>query len=326
MKYCTLQIVLLAALSLLGIGCTGTPEVDVPVVACADLPAGVASAMAFPANGCGYILCGRTQFDGLTNAFWQYSPDSNRWNALPTPPLRPRVKGIAQPLGDKVYIGLGFNGRVYGEGSYLHDFWCYTPSTGEWQPLADFPNDNTVGAVSYAYNGKIYVLYGFGYGFTREISAYDPVTDTWTVYEDNHCRAKAALGMTGASVAGRVYIGTGFNTRNLNQWYEADLEQDQWTKCASVPTAGRQVATAVGNSRYIYLMGGHHFGGTLTTWQSFDDILRYDPLKDEWARCGSLPCGAAESMVAFAIGERIYFGLGEDSDGQIFNHLYRLED
>ncbi len=325
MKHCLFHIALLSFFLLI-FGCTNMPEVDVPIVAHADLPTGVASAMAFSADGCGYVLCGRTQSGDLTNAFWQYSPDSDRWSALPTPPLRPRVKGVAQPLGDKVFVGLGFNGHAYGDGSYLHDFWCYTPATGKWQPLADFPSDNTVGAVSCAHNGKIYILYGFGYGFTREISVYDPVANTWTVYEDNHRRALAALGMTGATVSGRTFIGTGFNTRNLSQWYEADLEQDSWTKYASVPTAGRQVATAVGNSRYLYLMGGHHFGGTLTTWQSFSDILRYDPQKDQWARCGYIPCGAAESMISFAIGERIYFGLGEDPDGTIFNHLYSLED
>jgi len=308
------------------LSCTTTPEVPIPIVACADLPTGVASALSFAADGCGYVLCGRTQSGDLVDSFWQYCPDSDRWSALPTPPIRPRVKGIAQPLGDKVYIGLGFNGHAYADSSYLHDFWCYTPSSGAWQRLSDFPSNSTVGAVSYACNGKIYILYGFGYGFTREISVYDPATDSWQTYEDNHRRALAALGMTGATVAGRTFIGTGFNTRNLSQWYEADLEQDRWTKCASVPTAGRQVATAVANSRYIYLMGGHHFGGTLTTWQSFSDILRYDPLKDQWAHCGSLPFGAAESMVAFAIGERIYFGLGEDANGTVFNHLYSLED
>ena len=326
MKHSIFHIALFVCLCALLFGCTNTPEVEVPMVRCADIPTGVASAMAFSADGSGYVLCGRTQSGARTNAFWQYTPDSDQWKALPMPPLEARVKGVAQPLGDKVYIGLGFNGHAYGEGSYLHDFWCYTPSTGEWQQLADFPSDNTVGAVSYAHNGRIYVLYGGGYGFSREITCYDPESDTWQVYEDDHRRANAAFGVAGAAVAGRTYLGTGFNTRNLSQWYEADLEQDRWTKCASVPTAGRQVATAVANSRYIYLMGGHHFGGSLTTWQSFSDILRYDPQKDQWSHCGSIPYGAAESMISFAIGERIYFGLGEDKDGHIFTQLYYLED
>ena len=69
-----------------------------------------------------------------------------------------------------------------------------------------------------------------------------------------------------------------------------------------------------------------HYGDTLTTGFYFNDILRYSPEADQWALCGTLPCGTMENGAACAIGNRIYFGLGEDKNGKLHTHWYYIDD
>jgi hypothetical protein len=38
-----------------------------------------------------------------------------------------------------------------------------------------------------------------------------------------------------------------------------------------------------------------------------------------------MPCGKGENMIAFTIDNTIYFGLGEDEKGNLYNSLYSIE-
>lgn len=244
---------------------------------------------------------------------------------MPAPPLKPRVNAVAQVLDDRIYIGLGFNGYVYRDTCYLQDFWCYTPATGEWKRLADMPSKNTVRPVTYAIGDCIYVLYGSGTGFSRDICVYHIPTDTWSQWHDTDYRAWSGHGKVGATCQGRQFIGGGFNTRNIDQWYEIDLQHDTWTKRANIPNGARTLATCTANSRYVYVMGGRYWGGNLTTGHLYADILRYSPETEIWETCGTMPFGGTENLISFTINEHIYFGMGEDINGTIHNQLYRIE-
>ena len=289
------------------------------------MPSPRASAVAFSVGEKGFVFGGRNANGTLCNDMWQYDPVSDTWHNQDASPLLPRVHAMAQVAGDAVYIGLGFRGRVYTDSCYLRDFWHYTPATGEWKRLADFPNANTIRPVTYLVGQQIYVLYGGGTGFSRDITVYDIPTDTWTTLSDNHLRALAGYGCMGATCQGRCFLGGGFNTGNLDQWYEAHLDSDQWDKLRAVPHGGRTLAACAANSCAVYVLGGRHWGGTLTTGHLFADILSFSPETERWTDCGTMPYGETENLVAFAIGERIYFGLGEDIDGNIHNQFYRID-
>lgn len=289
------------------------------------MPAPCASAVAFTHGGKGYVFGGRDSTGTRSNRLWRYDPDGDTWSDLGETPLKPRVHAMAQTAGGQVYIGMGFNGYVYRDSCYLRDFWRYTPATGEWERLADFPTTNTIRPVTYAAGDSIYVLFGSGPGFSRDVHIYDIPTDTWTCREDNRHRAKSGHGTVGAACQNRYFLGGGFNTTNLDQWYEVDLTSDRWTKRRAIPHGGRTLAACAADSRYVYIFGGRYWGGELTAGHLYADILRFSPETEDWEACGTMPCGAAENLVAFTIGGHVYFGLGEDPNGHIHSRLYRIE-
>ena len=305
--------------------CTQIEEQPARIVSCADMPAPCASAIAFSFDGKGYVFGGRNADKTYSNLLWKYDPNIDQWQNMGETPLKPRVHAMAQVVGEHVYIGMGFNGHVYNDDSYLRDFWRYTPATGEWKRLNDFPTTYTVRPVTYAMEDKVFVLYACGPEFSHDVYAYDIRSNTWEAISNEGKRAYAAHGVVGTTCQGRQFIGGGFNSKNLDQWFEVNLTDMRWTKHHSIPTGARTMATCTANSCYIYVMGGRYWGGMLTAGHLYADILRFSPKTEDWAICGTMPYGETENLISFTIGERIYFGLGEDIYENIHCQLYCIE-
>lgn len=124
---------------------------------------------------------------------------------------------------------------------------------------------------------------------------------------------------------GCLYYGLGYNTHNLTQWYEVDLPTDTWKRIRSLPGKGREFAACAASNEHVYVFGGRYFGGDMTGGEVFETYMRYSPAKDQWEWCGTMPCGRAENQIAFSIGSKVYFGLGEDEKGHVMNQLYCIE-
>jgi len=310
----------------LTVGCEGLPEPEEPVVFVQkqSLPVGRASASAFVADGKAYVLCGRTATDKALRDFWTYNSVNDQWTQLDTVPFSGRVKAIAEVVDGSAYVGLGFNGHVYVDSTYLRDFWRYNLQTTTWTRCADFPSHNSDVAVSFVYGKLIYVVFGFFDSFTSDVYVYDTQTDVWTRCADSSAYARA--GASGCSDGERCFVGTGYHTRSLNDWWEFSPETTTWRQCADIPDSGRMFSVAIAVSHRVFLLGGRHFGGTLTTGFLFDDLLEYDITADKWLLRGHLPQGARENMIAFSINGQGYFGLGEDANGTILNDFYTWHD
>jgi N-acetylneuraminic acid mutarotase len=310
-------------------GCSKLKEPEVPIQfsELASLPVGRASASAFVVDGKAYVLCGRNADGVVLNDMWQYDINANVWVQQNDLPFKGRVKAIAQVVGGKVYVGLGYNGEVYQDSCYLRDFWKYTPATNMWTRCADFPNSYTNANITYVIGNNIYVCYGYGpLGFSRQICCYNIILNKWIEYEDNYKRAATVMGATGEQCNNRLFFGTGAYTTsfNSNDWYEFNPESDVWIKRANI-VGGRVFAASVVGQESIFLLGGRHYGGTLTTGFLYDDILEYSISQNTWNLRGHLPGGGRENMITFSYNGKGYFGLGEDKDGKIFKDLYRWD-
>lgn len=307
--------------------CTRVSETVVPTHACAPMPVGRASACSCVLNGKAYVFSGRDASGNYLNDLWSYDPQTDSWTNLGEAPMNPRVNATIAAYNDKLYAGLGYSAlRAYRDTAYLQDWWEYTPATGDWKRLADFPNNCSVAAQSFTVGNSIYAIYGFGHGYTRDICRYDAAADSWSVLPDNYERPNRNFGGRGAWRGGLYYYGTGFVTYSMTQWYVSDVVSDRWDKCASVPGKGRQFCACTASAKYVYLFGGRYFAGEMTGGEVFDNYLRYMPEKDQWQWCGKMPCGRAENQIAFTIDGNAYVGLGEDDKGNIINTLYRIEE
>jgi N-acetylneuraminic acid mutarotase len=175
-------------------------------------------------------------------------------------------------------------------------------------------------------NGDVYVIYGFGWNFSRDIQCYDIATDSWSTQEDKGHRAYRNFGGRGAWCNGLFYYGTGYNTANMRDWWVTDITSEQWEQRASIPGKGRQFTACTATNEYVYLFGGQHFAGDLTGGEIFETYMRYLPTKNRWEYCGTMPCGRAQNQIAFTIDGKVYFGLGEDENGQVLDALYRIDN
>lgn len=309
-------------------GCQNSPEVQVIVSECAAIPnGGRAAACATTLDGKAYVFAGRDASGRMSNELWCYDPKTDAWSNLGVAPIRARVNATIASDGQHLYAGLGYSAsHAYVDSAYQRDWWEYTPQTNTWRRLADFPSANSVAGVSVAADGAIYVLYGFGYGFTRNVCRYDISSDAWTTLPDNPQQPISHFGGRGAMCNGRLYYGLGYKISNLTQWHEADLTTNTWIKRRSLPGKGREFAACAASNRYVYILGGRHFAGEMTGGEIFESYLRYAPDKDSWEWCGTMPCGRSENQIAFAINGIVYFGLGEDDKGHILNTLYRIHE
>ena len=312
-------VVLLAA-------CAKVEDVTIPVSQCASIPVGCASACACSLNGKGYVFGGRDKNGTYLNDLWQYDPQTDSWLKIPTP-LKPRVNASVIAYNGALYMGLGYaRGSIYDRKNNLQDWWRWNPTTNKWDSLAAYPNKTTNEATTFMVNDRIYVIYGVSDGFSREIKYYEPKNNTWTSLPDNYHRALSTFGGVGTTCQGKTYFGLGFNIHPITQWYTMNLTEDKWTRLSSLPDKGRSFSACSGNKNYIYVFGGRYFAGEHTGGEVFADIWRYDPEQDQWARSELMPYGKAENLIAFTIDNKVYFGLGEDENGNIKNNLYRIEE
>ena len=308
-------------------GCQNVPEAKVTVRECAAMPnGGLASACSCVSEGKAYVFGGRNAQGTYQNTLWVYDPLRDEWTNLGTGPMKARVNATMAAVDGLIYVGLGYSeARAYRDSAYQKDWWSYSPATGHWKRLADYPNANTVAATSYVIDGDIYAIYGFGYGFTHDICRYDVGADQWTCAPDSPHRAWLNAGGRGALCQGKLYFGLGYRISNLTQWYEVDLPSDIWQRRRSLPGKGREFAACAATNEYVYILGGRYFSGDMTGGEIFDTYLRYSPEKDQWTWCGTMPCGRAENQVAFSIDGKVYFGLGESEEKKVLNKLYCIE-
>ena len=291
------------------------------------MPAGRASCACFVFGDQAYIFGGRDAEGNHLNDLWRYTPATDTWEDLGTTPLTQRVNPTACVYGDRVYIGLGFHGKHGRDSSYLRDWWEYIPTTGQWIRLADYPNHYTDRATAFAGEDELYVGYGFSWNYRRDMFRYSVADNRWdsiNVGVSFHGYPTRSFGGTGCTCQGRHFMGTGFFRNSLNWWAEF-LPEGRWERRAEVPGRKRTLAATSATDQFVYLCGGVHYGGVNTTGEVLQDIRRYDPQKDQWLWVGMLPTPLI-NHICFAIGGRVYFGLGEDDDLAMHNQLYYIEE
>ncbi len=317
---------LIILLCLFFIGCAPKSDVRFAFERCAPMPVARTSATCFSYDGKCYVFGGRNDSTNYRNGFladyWCYDPATDHWQQLPAPPLKARTKAAAIIVDNRLYCGMGFNGRINIDSCYLTDWWCCDMTTGDWQRLADFPTTDTNMPVVAAYEGKIYTLFGTHSGSSRLIYEYNISTDSWSRWEDDWHIAELG-GTTGVQVEETCYVAGGYFLGMLNDAYAVNLREGSLKKLSPMPDGGRIFASSAMLNNHLFFFGGRHIGGTVTTEKIYNDIIEYDIPANRWRCAGELPIAGREQMCAITIDNTVFFGLGEDRDLHIHNDWYR---
>jgi N-acetylneuraminic acid mutarotase len=242
----------------------------------APLPSARAEVGVARLDGKIYVVGGKADGTGLSNAVSVYDPDADSWSsAAPLPgPARDHI-GLASVDGRLYALG-GLTGfpqpavaRVY----------SYNPTTDVWEQKASLPRARGAMGVAVV-SDKIYAVGGLREGAAvADLTVYDTVTNTWTAKEPmstkrHHLVAEAVDGkvyaLGGRTATGR-YVGT-------NTAYNPAT--DNWTAREPMPTARSGLGSAVLNGK-LYAFGGDGSGSVAGT-PCLSANEEYDPATDTW--------------------------------------------
>lgn len=188
-----------------------------------------------------------------------------------------RTEGVTFTIGNKVYIGGGYDGD-----KRLTDLWEFDEPTGTWIPKAAFPGTPRNSAVAFSINGKGYV--GTGYDENdnklKDFWEYDPATDAWTRKAD--FGGTARYNAVGFSIDDKGFISTGYDGNYLKDLWEytpgaTAADSGTWTQKASMTGSKRTEAVVFVHNNLAYIVGGFNNGTYV------NDFWVYDPASNSWA-------------------------------------------
>ncbi len=181
MKNSILNFVFCLFSALVAISCTDVLKPDEMIIfqEVSPMPVAVASAACAVVDDVAYVYGGRTNA-GYTGAMYSYTPATDTWVELPSPPLEKRTNALAVSYGEYMFIGLGYTNRgVFNPDGCPRDWWRFKPSTGEWTRMADYPSNKTVSASAFVHDHGIYVCFGYGdAGFYEYVYRYGLDSET----------------------------------------------------------------------------------------------------------------------------------------------------
>jgi N-acetylneuraminic acid mutarotase len=222
----------------------------------------------------------------------------------------PRGSAVAFSIGNKGYLGTGYDGS-----NRLNDFWEYDPARNAWTRKADFPGAARNSAVGFSISGKGYI--GTGYDGENELKdfwEYNPSTDQWTQKAD--FGGTARYGAVGFSIGNKGYIGTGYDGNCVKDFWEYDPEKDQWTQKVSIGGGKRKDAIGFSINGIGYICTGIDNG----VYEK--DLWAYDPENDSWEKKNYIVNATDEDFdndytsltgirkVAFTINDKGYLATG----------------
>jgi N-acetylneuraminic acid mutarotase len=171
---------------------------------------------------------------------------------------QPRSGSVVFTIGNKAYVGLGYDGD-----DYFNDFYAYDPDRELWDDVATFPGEKRERAVAFSINGKGYV----GLGYNRDLDSeelrdfweYDPASNTWR--QIAFFLGTARYNAVGFSIGNLGYVGTGYDGNYYrSDFFSYDPETNKWIEIANFPGGKREEALAVVYDNKAYFCTGRNNG------------------------------------------------------------------
>ena len=182
-----------------------------------------------------------------------------------------RTEGVSFVIGDKVYVGSGFDGT-----NRLNDFWNFDYASGTWYKVASFPGVARNSAVAFTIDGKAY--FGTGYDANgnklNDFWEYNPSTDTWTQKAD--FAGGGRYNAVGFAIGSYGYIATGYDGNYLKDNWQYNPATDSWKQVASLTGSKRTEAVAFVHNGLAYVVSGQNNSLYL------NDFYVYNPATDSW--------------------------------------------
>jgi N-acetylneuraminic acid mutarotase len=258
------------------------------------------SASGFSIDKYGYLIGGRSN-SGWLNDFWRYNPDSDQWIQKANFPGAARWGAICVTSGSKAYYGLGENHPIGSKG----DFWQYDAVSDTWQKLQDMPNGARYWAIAFVIKNKIYVGTGGANSsatpFLNDFWEYNIDSNTWLKKRNFPGPGRMQAVAYSQNQKGYVATGRGAGLNKADFW-EYHPESDTWIQ---LPDIGKNLFYGA----FSFVLDSiPHIG-----LGAFDNNLIYFNAADStWQLLSDFDKINRENVISFCIGNKVYFGTGED--------------
>ncbi len=151
---------------------------------------------------------------------------------------------------------------------------------------------------------------------TNSVFSYDPSNDTWGTLPTFPGAARSfGIGVTNNGFA---YMGFGFATNYLNDFWRFDLSDSSWTQLASCGCTGRRHPAMISIGGKIYVGLGDDATGDRNDW------WEYQISSNTWRRITNLPGPGRHHPFMFNAGGEVFAGLGH-SGQVIYKDWYKLD-
>lgn len=183
---------------------------------------------------------------------WVYDPGTDSWTGLASMVEFGRGGGVAQAIGDKIYVVGGL--RQLQSVADLSEYDTVTDTWNHALPPVPGARDHLVAAVV---DDILYVIGGrVGAGLLGSVWAFDPATATWS---GRSPMPTARAGMAAGVVDGNIIVVGGEGASNGSGVF-AEVESydpvsDTWTSLGVMPRPRHGMA-AVGYGDTLYVPGG----------------------------------------------------------------------
>lgn len=175
-----------------------------------------------------------------------------------------RAGSVAFAIGDKAYVGTGYDGTYY-----QNDFYVYDVKKQYWDTIAPFPGLGREQAVAFSINGKGYMGTGYNRDSVvqlRDFWEYDPATYKWKQLND--FGGEARYNAVAFSMSNYGYLGTGYNNNYFGDFWQYNPDLDSWMKIPSYRGDKRWMAMTFTIKDKTYLFGGQNNNSyTLDIWE-----------------------------------------------------------
>jgi N-acetylneuraminic acid mutarotase len=236
-------------------------------------------AVAFSVGGKGYIGLGynRDEDKEELGDFWEYDPDTNTWTEVANFGGTARYNAVAFAIGDKAYVGTGYDGDKYNS-----DFWEYDVVNNSWKEIASFPGEKIEGGFSFVVNGKAYVAGGRNNGlYNRYFWEFNPSDLSWVnrtpdsdeSYYTEFTSAVQRHDAVALTIDGYAYVIGGYSSSGAvdNSVYIFNPLDNSWDSRTSFEGSARSLAVG-------YVLDSRAFVGTGQNGTSkYDDIWEFKP-------------------------------------------------
>lgn len=237
-------------------------------------------AVSFVVGGKAYVGTGFDNNTALDNGykkdFYQYDPATNKWKAVADFLGGTRQYATSFVIGDKAYVGLGYNGT-----NYYQDFYAYNATTDKWSEIATFVGGKRRGATAFTLGGKAYVGFGANNSGvnTKDIYEFDAAGNgglgSWLKVDYTQDDLGARTNAFPLVIADKAYIVGGVGLSDVWQFTPT-------TTTATLPTATWvQMNPFLGGARSYaggFVIGSIGYIGTGTSGSTgVDDFWAFDP-------------------------------------------------